>query len=751
MGFLNSLFLIGLGAAVLPILIHLLARQKAKRVLFGSVEFIRRLDEKRRRRFRLTQLFLLALRVLLLALIALGFARPTFRHSLFGETGRGRTAAVIVLDASASMGGAMGGVGASASAASAASRTTSSAESPFEAARRRALDVVDLLSDDDESAVLLATALPRGPTQSLTRTRDLLRDEIARAAPTAAASDLATALRDAARLLADARSPNRELYVISDFQKNTLPESGFHLAMPPGMRTYLLPVAHDDRGNAAITAVACRETRLGSGELAVEAEVARFGGNGALETLVTLAIDGVERERRLVSVEPGEKRAVAFTTRVETRGFHEGVVTCDAKDLAIDNARPFVIGLSEGIRVLVVDGRGRSERGSAYFVGRALSPEPSAAGFFRVTRVGAVEEGLPDLAPYGAVVLADVARLSESNLGRLAAYLDKGGGVLVLPGRTLDAASYSKSLLPRLGLSARIATPPVEFAGSFARVDEIAEGHAIFAPFGESRRRLFRETKIFRHFPVEVGQGSRSIARFGGGAAAIVEADRASGGRALLATFPIDPEWTTLPRDPVFVPILHEMMKFLARVESPEAMNLVVGAPYRRVVTDIPDGESIVAVAPDGSETLVSPRSEAAGLVAEVRETALAGIYTLRTPSAEYPFAVAVDPRESDLAPLSPSEISEAFPKAESVAPSAEIRRAVLAGRFGREYWRPVLFAALLVAIAESLAGRGAWRGAAGAGASAGAGRGVGAGAAAGAAGAARGSSGSGSEGKRAV
>jgi hypothetical protein len=691
--FLNSLFLLGLAAAVLPVLIHLLSRQKAKRLLFGSVQFIRRLEERRRRRFRVTQWLLLALRVLLLALVALAFARPTLRSALFGEGG-GRTAAVIVLDASASMGPAVDGA------------------SAFEAARRRALEVVDLLGDEDESALLLASTLPRAAASAaapaLTRTRDLLREEIARAAPTAAASDLAGPVRDAVGLLADARSPNREIYVISDFQRCAVPEAGLRAALPPGTRAYLLPVGAPSDGNAAVTAVSWREPRVGSGDVRVEAQITRFGGHGSLETIATLLIDGVERERRLVALEPGEAHSVAFTARLEGRGDHVAAVTIDARDVAIDNERPFVVALSEGMRVLVVDGRGPRETGSAYHVARALAPDAEAAGFFRVTRAGAAEGGLPDLAPFGAIVLADVGRLAQGDLERLGDAVDRGSGVLVIPGRTLDATFASRELLPRLGLSVRIEAQPVEFQGSFARIDQIDGGHAIFAPFGESRGRLFRDTRVVRYFAARTGEHARVLARFGDGAAALVEAQREGGGRALLATFPIDPEWTTLPHDPVFVPILHEAIKYLARVESAESANLIVGESYRSALSELPEGGAVVAIAPDGTETLVSPRAGADGLVAEVRDTPQVGAYTLRTTAGERRFAVGVSPVESDAARLSPSEIAASLEGAEVVAPDAEIRRAVMAGRFGKEYWREILALALVVAVVEALVGRGA-------------------------------------------
>ena len=52
MNFLNPLILFGLGAAVVPFVIHLLSRRKAKEVVFPSIEFLQRMKNDRMRRLK---------------------------------------------------------------------------------------------------------------------------------------------------------------------------------------------------------------------------------------------------------------------------------------------------------------------------------------------------------------------------------------------------------------------------------------------------------------------------------------------------------------------------------------------------------------------------------------------------------------------------------------------------------------------------------------------------------------------------
>ncbi|HLL90450.1 MAG TPA: BatA domain-containing protein, partial [Tepidisphaeraceae bacterium] len=103
--FLNALMLAGLGGAVLPIVLHLLARARYRTVDWGAMMFLAPAEARQHRSPRLRQLVLLAVRCGIVAVLATALARPVVRGGwagLFGGGG-GPVAAVLVLDCSASM------------------------------------------------------------------------------------------------------------------------------------------------------------------------------------------------------------------------------------------------------------------------------------------------------------------------------------------------------------------------------------------------------------------------------------------------------------------------------------------------------------------------------------------------------------------------------------------------------------------------------------------------------------------------
>src|SRR5476649_1029758 len=105
MNFLTPAFLAGLGALSIPILIHLINREKRVVVQFPSLMFLHKIPYRSIRRQKIRHLLLLLLRCLALALFVAAFARPWFQRSkLSGGASSGAREVVILIDRSYSMG-----------------------------------------------------------------------------------------------------------------------------------------------------------------------------------------------------------------------------------------------------------------------------------------------------------------------------------------------------------------------------------------------------------------------------------------------------------------------------------------------------------------------------------------------------------------------------------------------------------------------------------------------------------------------
>src|SRR5947209_8017639 len=104
MTFVHPLLLGGLLLVGIPVLIHLIMRQKPKHLLFPAVRFLLQCQQSNRRRLQLRHLILLALRMLLIAAICLALARPRVLNERLNLAADQAVDAVMIFDTSFSMG-----------------------------------------------------------------------------------------------------------------------------------------------------------------------------------------------------------------------------------------------------------------------------------------------------------------------------------------------------------------------------------------------------------------------------------------------------------------------------------------------------------------------------------------------------------------------------------------------------------------------------------------------------------------------
>src|SRR5262249_35243694 len=205
MTFIHPLLLGGLLLVGVPVLLHLIMRQKPKHLLFPAFRFLLLRHRTNQRKLQLRHLLLLALRVLLIAAICLALARPKVFNQGLNLVGEQPVAAVLIFDTSYSMEYAVGG------------------RPRLEEAKERALELLGEMPEGSRVAVLdttLDAAEPSGEWLSVVQARE--RIATLRLRPDN--GPVTARLVEAYRLLSDlereegaaAVTPPRFLYVFSD-------------------------------------------------------------------------------------------------------------------------------------------------------------------------------------------------------------------------------------------------------------------------------------------------------------------------------------------------------------------------------------------------------------------------------------------------------------------------------------------------------------------------------------------------------
>ncbi len=312
MSFLHPLALIGLAAAAIPALLHLLHRVTPPELDFPAVRYLTAAERESARRLKLRHLLLLALRTALVIAIVLAAARPLVPTRVGGA--HEPTAVVVVLDNSPSAGAIVEG------------------RAVLDRLRRVARASIASATAADRLWLVLADGLVRGGG------REALLAVVDSAAVDARRLDLADALGRATRIADAEPAPAREVHVVSDLQRTAL--GAGRVEIPTGVRVLALSPA-----GAAPPNLGVAQAQVVEGVVSLVVA----GTPGAQPALVTVRWRGREAGRVLVG--PGDAAAVPLSPGAP--GWWVGEAELEPDELRGDDRRLFAARIAPPARVAV--------------------------------------------------------------------------------------------------------------------------------------------------------------------------------------------------------------------------------------------------------------------------------------------------------------------------------------------------------------------------------------------------------------
>ena len=617
---------------------------------------------------------LLALRILAFALIAVAFARPFLSGSVAPVAAAGGTREVVVLlDRSASMGYA--GHWARAQ----------------EAARQVARS---LASGDRASLVLFA-----GDVEVAARADNARAGFVAavdRARPGPGLTRFGPALRAAAGLLDASSASRKEIVLVSDFQK-----SGWDPAqdarLSPGISLTPVSVAEQPAPNAAVASMTFVQQPAAKGVLVTaSARVMNYAATPVANREMTLTVDGHQVDSQRVSVGPGTAAVVTFAPFVVGGQRARVTARLAADGLPADDVFHAVVTAGGRVPVLIVESVNPAPDASLYLA-RALGVAAAPGFDTQVTRADRVR---PDEIAAAAVIVLNDTRVPSGAAGRaLASAVNAGAGLLVLLGERSDWSSDDPDLLPgRLG-------PAVDRAGtSGGTLGAIDFSHPVFEIFSSPRSGDLTAARIFRYRTLT--SAAHVLARFDDGGVAMAER-KVGSGSVLAWTSTLDSYWNDVPLKPIFVPLMHQVMRHLGRYVEPRPWYTVgeaydpADAPPANVSSRKAGSGSFSAVSPSGR--VVEPVTGRGRRTVPLGE---AGFYEIRAAgSSGEPDVIAVNGviAESDLSPMDPVALTANVVPAGGAAGAAAARvMTVEEGERRQSLWWYLLAVGLLLLVVEA-------------------------------------------------
>jgi len=717
--FLESVFLWGLAAASVPVVIHMMQSPRARTIDFPCIRFLKACQKRATRRTRLKNIILMILRMLILALLSLGMAKPWREKEHTDVLPDAPVSMVIVLDNSYSMG------------------YLDQGKSRFDRAREAANGLVGTLKPGDEVALLLCNEDVVHAVREFTTDRERIRAAMARAELSVLGTNLDPALREALRLAnragtsavktegadeeavkklleADAEKEQRrrrEIHVLTDLQAagwDAVVKSNFLKTVDTKAAIYVTSFGR--KGSANCFLESATVTAGGPEQCTVTAQV-RAVGAGSPGNSVTLNVNGRNVAQETFAARPGAPASVPLVARLGAAGTYRCTLSLQDDALTLDDQYHFTVDVGESTKVLVVDGDPSAVGpiSETFFLRNALNPgglfAGEGSGAVDATIVGIGDLPAASLDDYRTVVLCNVPAVDGSDLVRLENFLRSGGSVWIFLGSKTNAQHTNAwSFLP---ISLRKPMGDATKEKSFGFGEQRGD-HAIF-----KRKLDLRSARFFLCY----GTGRATLkprgavlASFANGQPALIEAPFGKG-RALLFTSTCDIEWSNFPLRRVFLPFVHQVLAYLSNQDvrtTAYRMGEVVkfqGPPSQytaRIVITDPEGRRVVL-----------PQPQRRGGYAEVvfKNTTKPGMYQVNadpTFTNSGGFGVNLQVAESVVAMADSEKIRDAARSGLITfvdGPKRSIVEEIKKSREGQEFW-PLLFKlALLVFIAESIFG----------------------------------------------
>ncbi len=540
LGFIHLGFLAAGAAVAVPIVIHLLFRQRARRVEIGTLHFLRMVLRDQARRRRIRRWVLLALRAAGVLLLALLFARP---YKKAPETlGREREV-VLLIDRSASM--AAGAAGAS----------------PFAKAQRQAGELIRGLPDGtavrlgyfDADGVEPASAVRIDPAIH----------------PGLAGTDYTKALGWARDIVVASRRSKRQVFLLTDLQQCGVgpPLAG---GFPPAADVELIDVGRPLTTNLAVEDVVAEQTNLRDGKpVIIAARVLNAGAFRARDIRVRLSLSGRAAIEQKATLAGHSRQLVRFEVPIKEPGLYHGFVeVAGGDDLPFDDRRWLAFEARLPDRVLLLDGQpGPSVYGNeTYYLETALrlrlpgDDSTAPATPYEPTRLSGSGEGnsLPDLSPFRAVALCNIAEISPDESRALARFVESGGSLIIFTGEQVKQGAYAALEEARL-LPARVQGPAE--LGSYRFADWVKD-HPILCPFADPQYGDLRTLRFRRITRLLADPDARVLATAPEGVPLLVE--KAAGqGRVIVFAFPADNAWGDWAIRRLYVPLVHQLLGYL--------------------------------------------------------------------------------------------------------------------------------------------------------------------------------------------
>lgn len=679
MTFLNPAVLFGLLAATIPVLIQLFNLRKLKKVEFSTLIFLKELQKNKIRKVKLKQWLLLFLRTLIILFLVFGFARPTLRSTFIGSSSTAKTTAVFILDDTFSM------------------SVVDAKGSFLNQEKEIALRLLSQLQDGDEVSLILVSDINKPSV--VTTDFSQLKKNIETLSISNISGSLQTALIKAAKLLDQSSNYNKELYLLSDFQKSRIADENqlpnLSEVLKEGIRIYAFPLGDKEVFNVGVDKIFVNSQIFEKDKpVQVSAFISNYAKRNVENSVVSLFINGERTSQKSFSLKENETKEIVLEGIIKKSGYQEISAAIEDDEILQDNKRFVQIYVPEKIPVLIL----AEELSDATFVQYGLQ----AANTNQQLQIDVKPlSQLPsiNLLKYSSVLLVGI---SGENISSLVQFVKNGNGLFFFPGSSTSLQNYQRFCdafqIPK--------TNNLSAGGTPFRFVTVDYEHPLFSRlFEEKKKKSIESPEIYSAFFQRTEGKGKSLITLANNISFLSEFTIDKGKLFVASTAPVLTQ-TNFPLKGIFAPLLYESVLYLSSIQKDNVENL---AGDKLTVDFSGNVSGQVAVVKPGNEKEFFSVDDKANKLQYVNTERFGVYYFSSLNKIIRAVAVNANPLESKTDYAAQAEINEYFIKIKSTAKLIFINKdenpenIIKQARFGTELWKYFILLAFLLALIEML------------------------------------------------
>lgn len=576
MSFASPLFLYGLFALAIPVLIHLINFRRYRKVWFTNVRFLAEIKQERQRRSQLKQWILLAIRLLAVACLVFAFAQPYLPSNLQTGNKKPQQGVSIFVDNSFSM-DAVGSEG-----------------KLIETAKTKAREIVSAYRPSDRFQLI--THDFEGAHQNFV-TRDDFLKQLEGVTISPASRKISEVVSRQQDLLSSSADLAGNIFLISDFQKTS---SDFDNLRPDTSAAYfILPLAANRTGNLYIDTAFFESAVQQPDQLSHLRVRVRNTGPSRMEKIpVKLVINNRQMALASAGIDPGSETELILPFTNDSEGIQSGYLELPDYPIVYDDRCYLSYTLVSTISILCINQTGENP----YL--NALYGSDSA---FRFVNADVNRLNYSTFGSFSLIILNQLNRISSGLAQELNRFTLNGGSLFAILPPVADQADYRN-------FSRLLGIPEAEVAdtGRF-RVSQISLEsqvyHDVFEPDAQGKIVLPDNADlpvVNFHYPLKLTTDSKMEPLLLIQNGDILLARRPFGkGDVYLLTSPLATAFSSFPGHLLFLPTFYK----IALLSQPR-INLYYYTGSKNPVevpADTLPGDNILRIVKDGSEFELIP------------------------------------------------------------------------------------------------------------------------------------------------